>query len=126
MDWRTYVYQTLQNDAGLTSIVGHRIYSAGTVEETPSRKPFIVLVFEELTPQFEGADIQALTVWVHDNPGSYLRIGEVLERIRTALVGPVVATNGVAIRWDGDSRDLADDTRKTIVKTSSYHMANRR
>ena len=126
MNWRAWVYDKLRLGPAVTSIVAERIYSSGELEAAPKDKPFIVLRFDDETPEIEEASFQDVTVWVHDEPGSYVRIDEALSAVRTTLEGPVVAPDGVYATWLGDSPDLADDARQTLVRNSAFRLAGRR
>jgi hypothetical protein len=127
MTWRGYVWEKLRADAGLTAIVPvDSVFASGSMEEVPADKPFIVLRFDPATPAIKPAMIQDFSVWVHDDPGSYARIDQVLGIIRTMLPGPVPDDGGILIEWQGDSPELADDIRETIVRNASFRLAGRR
>ena len=126
MNWRAWVYDRLRTSTPVTNIVGDRIYSAGELEATPKLKPFMVLRFDTETPEIEEASFQDVTVWVHNEPGSYVDIDAALAAIRQTLEGPVAAPDGVYATWLGDSPDLADDARQTLVRNSAFRLAGRR
>lgn len=121
MDWRTWVYDRLDEDTNIAALVGDRIYS--TLDGSPDERPFIVIRFSGSVP--DVGDFQDVAIWVHDDPGSYVRIDTLLGLIRTKLVGPVAQQDAVAVVWQGDSPDLADDARGTVVRTASFRMAAR-
>lgn len=129
--WREWVYQKLIADVGVTAIVPvASIYGGGSVTAPPANKPFIVIrQGTEVRGPYPGISATTVSVWVHDEPGDYLRIGQALKAIRAALVGAgghtaatPGATGGVACRWAGESDDLADDFLKTIVRNASYSL----
>lgn len=128
VDWRTWVYQALTGYAPLDASLGDRVYS--DVPEQPT-KPFAVIRLGLVTPevhQHDGAESTQATVWVHDDPGSYTRIDALLELIRMAVITKGDMSGGGVFQaiWTGDSQDLADDLRKTFVKTTSYRLVGRR
>jgi len=125
MTWREFIFERLTGDAPLTALVGDRIF--GTLEGSPDR-PFVVIRFDPSVPAIKGAEVQDMTIWVHDEPESYTRIDEILPLIRAALEGPVsiAGENGIHVDWSGDSQDLSDDARGTILRSSSYRLAGRR
>lgn len=128
VDWRTWVFEALTEDAGVIAVLGDRVFSE--VEAEPE-KPFAVVRMVQNTPevhQVEGAISTTTTIWVHDEPGSYVRIDNLLSLIRTAIKAKS-DLSGVGIFqaiWTGDGPDLADDYRKTILRTTSYRLVGRR
>lgn len=128
VDWRTWMYVALTQYNGLDALLGDRVYS--DVPEHPL-KPFAVIRIGNEVPELhqrEGASSTFAAVWVHDEPGSYTRIDDVLALIREAVLAKS-DQSGVDIFqaiWTGDSQDLADDFRKTFVKTTSYRLVGRR
>jgi len=126
MDWRGWAYDALTFSTAITDVIPvESIYGSGAVEAVPDVKPFMVIRLELQTPELNHADApeitsQFMSLWVHDEPGSYVRITEVLAVARGILVGAVVGA--LACAWQGDSGDLADDTYKTITRNSSYRL----
>lgn len=128
VDWRTWLYQALTGSAGVTAVLGNRVYSE--VEAEPER-PFAVIRLGIDTPevhQREGATSTTATIWVHDDPGSYIRIDGLLKTIRDAIIAKSDLSGAGIFEaiWIGDGPDLADDGRKTIVKTTAYRLVGRR
>jgi len=128
VDWRTWIYEQVLALVG--DKVGDRVFQTLNEDETPDEKPFIVLRFGGDSPGIvntsEGAEALTAVVWVHDNPGSYLGIDAILSELREEMTGPVTEPGGIFSRWLGDSPDLADDMRKTIVRNSTYQLMGRR
>jgi hypothetical protein len=128
MNVREWLYQTLTNTVPLAAQVADRIYGAGSMETATRDKPYIVIRLEPSLPTLkEGiVDQQDVSVWVHDEPGSYVRITELLGIIRTALTSTDRKVNGfIACQWQGDSADLADDLLGTIVRNGSYRLMSK-
>lgn len=123
MDWRTWLKATLSDITAVTDLVGDRIY--GQLDEAPVDKPFIVFHLSATQPQIVVASFQDATIWFHDI-GGYTRIDSLMSSVRDALVGPVAAVGAVHCDWSGDSPDLADDARGTLVRNSTYRFAGRR
>lgn len=97
------------------------------MEAVPQTTPYMVLKLGDDSAPSKSLQYQELTVWVHDTPGSYQRIGEILEEVRLALVNNRATSNGMIIAdWQGHSGDLADDAMGTIVRTSSYRLVGTR
>jgi hypothetical protein len=127
MDWHTWLWDLLRGDPEHTNLVSaEQIHHRGTLQETPTERPFEVLRFENETPELEEASFQDVTIWVHDNPGSYMNIDAILRQIRMTLEGPVTSQEGIMAIWQGDSPDLFDDERGTIVRNTSYRLVGRR
>jgi hypothetical protein len=103
-----------------------QLYAAGALVATPEKKPFIVIRFGNVIPQVGATFFQDSALWVHDAPGSYVRIESILSILREELEGPVPDAKGIAVQWLGESEDLADDERKTIVKNAAYRLVGRR
>jgi len=125
LDVRTWVYERLIDNGYVSALVGTRIYS--DLGETPDQKPFIVIRCDVSNPDIPETMFQDVVLWVEDDPGSYLTIDQILGHIRDDMDGAqVVAPDGVQAIWQGDSLDLADDTRGTILRTGSYRLVGRR
>lgn len=122
-DWRTWLYEKLFTVTPITDIVGDRIY--GELSETPKDKPFIVFRFNPTQPQAVVGLFQDVTIWFHD-VGGYTRIDELMKLTRAALVDQVSEPDAISVEWSGDSGDLADDGRDTLVRNSTFRFAGRR
>lgn len=128
MDWRTYIYDTLRNNASFALLVPvGSLYGSGALQGAPAAKPFVVLRFGVERPLLKDgfnpvATGQFLTVYVHDNPGDFLRINQILAAVRVALVGQVIGPGGICVEWLGDSDDLADDVYKTNMRNGEYQL----
>lgn len=129
-DWRTWVYQRLISDAPTLALVpAAQIHGAGSITKPPTKKPFIVIKMEPEEPgPFPGVSRSRVGLWVHDEPGDYLQIGDIIDATKSALVGPgqrtgqVAAVGAVGARWMGTSGDLADPDFGTIFRTSTYDL----
>ena len=125
MDWRLWVYEKVRQTQSIENLVEDRIYGSGSLEGAPDVKPFLMLRLEADSPELNDGDAplitsRTLTVFVHDEPGSYVRIEQMLAMLRTALVGQV--PSAVACTWLGDTGDLADDTFKTITRAGTFRL----
>lgn len=101
-------------------------------EDTPQARPFIILRWGSTNVGLNdwdtgvGSNLRQLVVWVHDDPGDYVRIDQALDRVRTVLTlvrGTYTGTTGKYIgqaTWNGDSDDLKDDIVGTITRNSSF------
>lgn len=127
MDWRTWVHAQLLASEAVTDLVpAERIYGAGALSGHPGAVPFLVLRFGPDEERAGGAARESeCVVWAHDDPGSYLRIDEVLVAVRWALVASVDEPGAIASEWQGTSGDLADDQLDTITRNTSYRLTER-
>jgi hypothetical protein len=122
-DWRTWLKAKLEDITAVTAIAVGGIH--GQLDETPADKPFIVFRFNPTQPTAVVGLWQDVTIWFHD-VGGYTRIDELMVLVREALVGQVSEVDAVCVEWNGDSGDLADDARGTLVRNSVYRFAGRR
>lgn len=124
IDWRVWIKTKLDAYAPLLVVVpAAQIVGSGSLEEAPGVRPFIMIRagFESRGP-FPGVSTRNATLWVHDDPGDYMRIDNIMKLCRAALEGPVSESGGVACRWAGDSTELADEGFKTICRNQSYQL----
>lgn len=125
---RKVVWSALANDAALNDlgITDETLFAESSLE-TPTDRPFAVTRWSVSTPGFGKAHTRDLTLWVHDEPGSYNRIDSVLLRAKEVLA-EVVATNEEGggwvsqIQWLGDSDDLSDDAQGTVTRNSVFRV----
>lgn len=125
MDWRTWVHSKLTTEPSATALLAvvplDGIKGAGSLTGSPKEKPFIIPRFgPKLRRNPEGPYSVSVSIWVHDEPGSYLRIEQAIGLIKPLLEGPVAMAGAVSCEWAGDSGDLADDGFGTIVRNTSF------
>ncbi len=130
MDWRSWVYRELTSDPALLPPLLAGIYGAGSLNAPPKVKPFLVIKFDGDTHgAIRAVEVTRLTLWAHDDPGDYLRIGDVLSAAKLALCGDgerVAVPGAIACVWRGNSGDLSDPDYGTIVRNSSYDLVAKR
>ena len=125
IDIRKVVFQALRSDPELSTLIGDRIWMRGsTVDGIPQTEtPYIVYNFNgrfRTGPSALKATRHTIQVWVHDDPGDYFRIDQILDRVRAALES-VEAGNPVGfleIRFFETGPDIWDDLVKHIVRYS--------
>jgi hypothetical protein len=125
MEARRWLYETVKTalDALAPDWSTH---SGGSLDETPANKPFaIVRIGQDFNSAAPGRFTE-VTVWLHDDPGSYLNIDSGLEAIRAALhdARPPLShgSDGIVCEHLGDSSDLSDDGYKTITRYGTYQL----
>jgi hypothetical protein len=125
IDLRQVVFRALRGDETIAEIVEDRIWQRGSTPEgvPPSETPYNVYNFNEsfgVAPSALRAQRQMLQVWVHDEPGDYHVIDQILARVKVALEA-VAAGNPhgfLEIRHIQNGPDLWDDLVKHIVRYS--------
>jgi hypothetical protein len=103
------------------------VYGGGSLTGSPADKPFIVISMENAIPgpfrSVQGLDV---VIRVHDEPGGYALIGEIMQQIKDAVDAGVEAESIQGVVWQGDSGDLADDGYGTIFRSISYRINGRK
>lgn len=124
---RRLIYDLLSSDATLMALLPGGLYGDRSLVETPSVKPFGVLMHEGPSNGMSArVNRSTVVLWVHDEVGDYTRIEAALRRARALLLAAVqVEKNGVWLMeadWSGDSVDLYDDARGTNVKNATFPL----
>lgn len=88
-------------------------------------RPHLILRFGSKDPGVGTVDKRNLTVWVHDEPGDYGLIDNIVNRVRFILTGiearPTDDGKWIScIKWLGDDDDAYDDGPGTAVRASNY------
>jgi hypothetical protein len=125
IDIRKVVFRALRADPEITSLVGDRIWQRGSTPDgiPPGETPYIVYHMGErfgAGPSALRASRQTVQVWVHDEPGDYYVIDQILARVKFVLEA-VEAGNPhgfLEIRFLQTGPDLWDDLVKQIVRFS--------
>lgn len=119
---RTWVYDQMMGHTAMNVIVGQRIYSTTSLQKAPSQKPFIMYRQLSNRPDMRGDDGSLVKdenwlIFVHDIPGDYLQIDQLLRYLRELFEDTYDQGNGI-IRsmWLEDSEDFRDDDMGTILK----------
>jgi hypothetical protein len=126
---RAAVYNLLANDATLLSY-GLSVYGFQAVD-TPTTKPFVVLRWDSTQPGVVPTrGTTGLTCWVYDSPADYMRIDDIVLRIKTILTEAVHVSGAdgfilTQARWTSDSQDLYDDIYECILRTTSFDVVAR-
>lgn len=124
MDWRRWAYDTLRMDDEILSLMPESgILGGGALRSAPKVKPFLII---GINPAFRSnvrTRVGGMVISVHDEPGDYGRIDQILNRVRDLLNNAVPGEPGsTVVEWLTDSQDLADDGYGTIMRNSSYRL----
>ena len=132
---RYHLYQAMVSNPDLLAIFQGgdgvvRIYEASSVNAVPPR-PFCTYRMHTDFPLNRGLGRREYSqIWVHDNPGDYLRIDDALNKIRRAVEAwPSSKANAdfLEARWIETGVDLKDDVMGTITRYIRFlHTATRR
>lgn len=129
IDWAVWLKEALAAHAPLAAIVpAESHHAAGSLDKSPKERPFLVIMpGQEVRGPFPGRSVQYASVWVHDEPGSYYRIGQALGAVRDALCGvgasqgKATLTGGVC-RWISNSQPQVDEGFKTLSRTAEFQL----
>jgi hypothetical protein len=125
---RALIYGALVNDSVLNGLGINSESSFAIDVDTPQTRPFLQIRWglNEIGLKNTAVSRRTLTVWVHDEPGDYTRIDEILYRVKSLLPTLDGQSNGlghvVSIEWTGDSEDLADDGHGTITRNTGFSL----
>lgn len=125
---RGLIFQAIIGDATLNALGITDASSFAVDVDTPQTRPFLQLRWGRNDVGLSQTEIgrRNLTIWVHDQPGDYTRIDQIVMRLRTLLPALVGESNGLgylmAVEWSGDSEDLADDGHRTITRNTSFSL----
>lgn len=123
LDWRVWLKTKVDALAGTTGVPAARVKAAGSADENVKVRPFIVIKAGlEIPGPFPGVSTRFASLWVHDDPGTYMTIDSILKVLKEGLDGQVLDVGGVSCRWAGDSQELADDLFKTITRNISFQL----
>lgn len=131
MDWRVWVFNRLRNSQAIRDdVLESSIYGSGSMTGAPAIKPFLVMRFDPEVIELRDGDRASatsrfLTIFCHDDPGSYDRIDRILGNVHQACEGQVLGSGGIASLWTGDSQDFGDDVFGTIVRNSSFRLVGK-
>lgn len=121
---RRLVYNLLSTNAPFMALLPGGLFGDRAEFPVPLEKPFGVLLHEGPLPGVRSHRQYRSALWVHDEPGDYTKIDEVLRAAEILLVAAVpVSLNGVwlnDVQWTGVSGDLSDDARRTNVKNTNF------
>jgi hypothetical protein len=106
----------------VTTYTSPRIYQSTSIDGAPRIKPFIMYRQTSDVQRFRGDDgdlvrSSGFMIFVHDEPGDYLRIDSVIDRLKVLFQDITDQPNRI-IRstWVETSDDLRDDDMGTILR----------
>lgn len=111
-----------------------RWYQLGSIGDVPPARPFGIYRLSStlpgLTTRSRAGRTPRLEIWVHDDPGSYVRIDGILSSLEDAFtaVSNLSAAEGESIAqadFESRSPDLNDTGFRTICKMSSFKLVGK-
>ena len=121
MSSRTWVYSKL-NTGAVALLLNGGAHASTSLDDAPAEKPFIMYRGSAHLPDLRGDDalVTGTDTWmifVHDVPGDYLQIDDVISALRAVFDNVVDQANGI-IRstWLETSEDFRDEDMGTIMK----------
>lgn len=116
-------------DARKTAMRVKKVIPGGTEIDAPET-PFIVVRIGDTLPtpsKDRRGGSHGVEIWVHDRPGSYERIDEILKSVGAFFTNdlPIYGERGSIISqavWVNDSPELSDGGYHTICRMSSYKV----
>lgn len=129
---RDFVYSVMASSAGVSSLVGDRIFQQGSLLHAQTIKPYIVYTMGNATD--EGMDDpdnfmparQYFQIYIHDEVGDYSRIDQVVEELKKAFTTAMPEGNVCGIQYLETSRDLDDPTLESIMRYVRFQLATAR
>ena len=121
---RSVVRGSVIADTALTNIIpASRWIDSSAVLDKPPTRPFAVFRYGELQHVAKPGAFRLLRVWVHDTPGSYKQIEEVLRLLRANLERLSDKQSKIlCIEWQSDGEDLSDPTYNTVFKVATFRI----
>jgi hypothetical protein len=129
---RTYIYDRLvdASNIGLHAIipVSSIRSSGGASTDTGMQRPFIVVRSRVASRPFRGRQVDdgGVTIHIHDDPDSYLRIDTIIREVRAIMDASGARWYGSTWIMDVDeqdwSEDLFDDHYGTATRFGTYRV----
>jgi hypothetical protein len=125
---RSLIFSTIVTDSELIAAGIDAATSFAVDVDTPQTRPFLQIRWGKTDVGLSRTAVgrRTVVIWVHDEPGDYTKIDNILARIKELLPTLEGQSNGsgyvIAVEWTGDSEDLADDGHGTITRNTSYSL----
>lgn len=106
----------------ITTYSAARIFQSTSLDAAPHEKPFIMYRQTSDVQRFRGDDgdmvrSAGFMIFVHDEPGDYMRIDTVIGHLKRLFQDVTDQTNGIIrSNWVETSDDLRDDDMGTIIQ----------
>ena len=132
---RTWLYNRIANLPGLADEfkAADHILSSGAADSPGA--PFLMITMGSETPPLglprsAGAQDVPFTIWVHDEPGSMVRIDDACVALKDGVPSDdgfmVGAMSVYGVKWEGTGDDSFDDHFGTNCRPVRFSMMTRR
>lgn len=129
---RTLFRDMIINDSPLSALIpAERWCEAGSVtEENVPERMFAVIRYGVDSPGMGDIQRGIVTIWIHDNPGTYEDINKVLK----ALYGRLNRVEGqqdgsgneiTSCVWESNSGDLYDPGFRTVTRNATFNLVGK-
>lgn len=112
----------------LEKIPEERWLSSGSlnVDNAPPR-PFAVFRYGVTSQGMAAIKRGLVTIWIHDEPGTYTGIDGIIKRLNGILDGVEQVSDGqggelIRCEWQSNSGDLIDPGFRTITKNTTFNL----
>lgn len=124
LDLREKAVQSLITVDPIRGYIGDRVYQTGTMAiEKP--RPFIIARFGLVNDVAwrDGPTSQTVELWVHDEPGDYNRIDQIISLAKSAWHALPNEENFLESRFVSTTPDLQDPELSTIFRVARFMWA---
>ena len=126
---RSALMSFLMQETALTDIIPEERWVSGRDLEDRPPTPFAVLRFGGTFRCVDPVRTSRMEIWVHDEPGNYDLIDEVIKLVYNKLHKAVHISDAeaeiVCATWVGDSIDLYDPALRTNTKSTGYDLVGK-
>lgn len=118
---RTWFYQKLMANPTLVTGLPGGVHQTTALMKAPDQRPFAVYRIVANRPELRGDDddkvlYDTYLVFLHDNPGSYDKIDNLLFEIRQMFRNFTSDSQVMSATWLEDSEDFRDEDMGTILR----------
>lgn len=132
------ISKSLIENLELANVIEDRVYQSSSlgIGDIPEKPKLPYILYTEL-PSFpyrevretSNASLRTFQIYIYDEPGSFLRIEDLLELVRETLIGlaGVVSPSGARctdVDWRGYSEDFTDTVRNEIFRFATFNFTS--
>lgn len=123
---RVIAFDAFKGSAAIRALVDDRIGAASSFNKQ-SKRPLIAIRAHTDFPVVGEQERslgrrEYIQVWVHDDPGDYLQIDQILRLCRDALEAVPHFDDFMSAKWIETGVDLRDDRMESIMRYSRFQF----
>lgn len=130
MSVRKLAFEAVAGNAEVLALVPAEQWVARGALTERLTTPFVVYAIGEELPAPGPVRRTTVEFWVHDEPGDYTRIDDILEAIKVAAESTLQSEGYgyrmMVVEWTGNSGDLSDEGLHTATRTGGFRAVGRR